>query len=183
MLGNSQFREGPQPPQQAPLLPASPQQGVPTTLSEPPTMQARRSASGSTSADATKEQSATLPTSAGTQAVVETTLPRPAHVLHQWPRELQRAHTTLRCSSFDHELCLHLDKTRVTWLLDSIDNGVSIGYTGSVSPLRSHNLSSAHAHPDMVDAELEKEITAGRIIGPFMELPLHKLRTSGIGVI
>ena len=35
----------------------------------------------------------------------------------------------------------------------------------------------------MVDAELEKEITAGRIVSPFAELPLHKLRTSGVGVV
>ncbi|KAL5515615.1 hypothetical protein EMCRGX_G000806 [Ephydatia muelleri] len=45
----------------------------------------------------------------------------------------------------------------------------------------SHNLSTAHAHPDVVDSELEKEITAGRIIDPFAELPLHKLRISGVG--
>ncbi|KAL5484652.1 hypothetical protein EMCRGX_G021183 [Ephydatia muelleri] len=63
-------------------LPAPPLQGVSTTRSEPPTMQARRSAGFSTSAGATREQSATLPTSAGSQAVVETTLPKPAHVLH-----------------------------------------------------------------------------------------------------
>ena len=74
-------------------------QGVPTTLSEPPTMQARRSAGGSTSADATKEQSATLPTSAGSQAVVETTPPRPAHVLHQWPRELTPLYNAQTCTS------------------------------------------------------------------------------------
>ena len=94
----------------------------------------------------------TLPTSAGSQAVVENTPPKPAHVLHQWPSELQRAHTTLRRSNFEHELRLHPDKAWVTWLLDGIDNGVSIGYTSSVSPFRSRNLSSAHAHPDLVDA-------------------------------
>ena len=164
-------------------LPAPPLQGVSTTQSEPPTMQARRSAGVSTSAGATREQSATLPTSTGSQAVVETTLPKPAHVLHQWPSELQRAHTTLRRSNFEHKLRLHPDKAWVTWLLDGIDNGVSIDYTSSVSPLRSRNLSSAHAHPDVVDAELEKEITAGRIIGPFAEPPLHNLCTSGVGVV
>ncbi|KAL5506130.1 hypothetical protein EMCRGX_G007706 [Ephydatia muelleri] len=135
-----QFRAGPQPHQQAPLLlPASPQQGVPTTQSEPPTTQARRCASSSTLADATKEQSATLSTSAGSQAVVETPPPRPAQVLHQWLPELQRTHTTLQHSNVEHKLRLHPDKAWVTWLLDGIDNGVSIDYTGSVSPLRSHN--------------------------------------------
>eukprot|EP00731_Ephydatia_muelleri_P002671 Em0001g2671a len=50
------------------------------------------------------------PTRAGSQAVVESTLPRPGHVLHQWPRDLhkltplyeQQAHTTLRTASSHH---------------------------------------------------------------------------------
>ncbi|KAL5489349.1 hypothetical protein EMCRGX_G018433 [Ephydatia muelleri] len=50
------------------------------------------------------------PTGAGSQAVVESTLPRPGHVLHQWPRDLheltplyeQQAHTTLRTASSHH---------------------------------------------------------------------------------
>lgn len=114
---------------------------------------------------------------------METIPPRPAHALHQWPRELQRAHTTLRRSNFEHELRSHPDKAWVTWLLDGIDKGVPIGYTGSAVPLKSRNLSSAHAHPEVVDAELAKEIAAGRIIGPFTEPPWRNLRTSGIGVV
>ena len=69
----------------------------------------------------------------------DTPPPRPAHVLHQWLTELQQAHTTLQHSNVEHKLRLHPDKAWVTWLLDGIDNGVSIDYTGSVSPLRSHN--------------------------------------------
>ena len=65
------------------------------TRSEPPTIQARRFASVTTLAGATRGQSAILLTGAGSQAVVESTLPRPGHVLHQWPRDLQRVHTTL----------------------------------------------------------------------------------------
>ncbi|KAL5505939.1 hypothetical protein EMCRGX_G007487 [Ephydatia muelleri] len=50
------------------------------------------------------------PTGAGSQAVVESTLPRLGHVLHQWPSDLheltplydQRAHTTLRTVSSHH---------------------------------------------------------------------------------
>ena len=65
------------------------------TRSEQPTMQARRFASILTLAGATRGQSAILPTGAGSQAVVESTQPRPGHALHQWPRDLQRVHTTL----------------------------------------------------------------------------------------
>ena len=59
------------------------------TWCEPPTMQARRFASILTLAGATRGQSAILPTGAGSQAVVESTPPRPGHALHQWPRNLQ----------------------------------------------------------------------------------------------
>ena len=51
-------------------------------------MQARIFAGVSTLADATRGQSAILPTGAGSQAVVESTPPRPGHALHQWPRDL-----------------------------------------------------------------------------------------------
>ncbi|KAL5515738.1 hypothetical protein EMCRGX_G000945 [Ephydatia muelleri] len=50
------------------------------------------------------------PTGAGSQAVVENTLPRSGHVLHQWPRDLheltplyeQQAHTILQTASSHH---------------------------------------------------------------------------------
>ena len=181
VLGScSQPQAGQQAQQQATLLPAvAPHPKASTIPSEPPTSQARKSAGGTTLASAAREQqTASSPTNAGSQTVVETIPPRPAHALHQWPRELQRAHTTLRRSKFEHELRSHPDKAWVTWLLDGIDNGVSIGYTGPVVPLKSRNLSSAHTHPDVVDAELAREIAAGRIIGPFTEPPWHNLRTS-----
>ena len=52
-----------------------------TVWCEPPTMQARRFASISTLAGATRGQIAILPTGAGSQDVVESTPPRPGHVL------------------------------------------------------------------------------------------------------
>ncbi|KAL5457463.1 hypothetical protein EMCRGX_G034726 [Ephydatia muelleri] len=115
---------GQQAQQQATLLPAvAPHPEASSILSEPPTSQARKSAGGTTLASATREQqTAFSPTNAGSQAVGETIPPRPAHALHQWPRELQRAHTTLRRSNVEHELRSHPDKAWVTWLLDGIDN-------------------------------------------------------------
>eukprot|EP00731_Ephydatia_muelleri_P017502 Em0010g600a len=66
---------------------------------------------------------------AGSLAAVEITLPRPspAPVL-QWLRELQQAHTPLRCSAIERELKGHPDKAWVSWLLNGIDNSVSTGY-------------------------------------------------------
>ena len=67
-------------------------------------------------------------------------------------RELQRAHTPLQRSAFEHELkkhpdkawvswlLQHPDKAWVSWLLNGIDNGVSTGYNGPHFPFTARNL-------------------------------------------
>ncbi len=45
------------------------------------------------------------------------------------------------------------------------------------------NLRSAAAHPEVIEAELEKEIAAGRLLGPFPDRPFPNLRCSGLGVV
>eukprot|EP00731_Ephydatia_muelleri_P028758 Em0020g402a len=45
------------------------------------------------------------------------------------------------------------------------------------------NLASALKHPNIIDAELSKEIAAGRILGPISECPQTNLRTSGLGAV
>ena len=66
--------------------------------------QGRRSAGGSTSASVQRVQNVPSPTSAGSRAVVGITLPRPAPRSLRELSELQRAHTPLRHSAFEHEL-------------------------------------------------------------------------------
>ena len=103
------------------------------------------------------------------------------------PRPLQgpladlRVHTTLRHSEFERELRNHPDKAWVSWLLHSILNGVSIGYKGPHTPYTARNLSSALQHPDVITSELQKEVAAGRVLGPFADRPFPSLRTSGLG--
>ena len=97
--------------------------------------------------------------------------------------ELQRAHTPLRRSQFVSELASHPDKAFVSWLLHSIDNGVSLGYAGPRTSQISPNLSSARVHPVVIDQELAKECAAGRILGPFTTPPFPNLRCSGLGVV
>ena len=75
----------------------------------------------------------------------------------------------------------HPDKAWVSWLLHSILNGVSIGYKGSHTPYTARNLHSALQHPDVISSELQKEVEAGRVLGPFADRPLPNLRTSGLG--
>ena len=57
---------------------------------------------------------------------------------------------------------------------------------GGCCPLSANSASGgAHVckHPDVVDAELAREIAARRIIGSFTEPPWHNMHTSGIGVV
>eukprot|EP00731_Ephydatia_muelleri_P003033 Em0001g3033a len=132
----------------------------------------------------TMARNATSPTGAGSLSAVESTLssPAPAPAL-QGLSKLQRAHTPLRRSAFERELKGHPDKAWVSWLLNGIDNGVSIGYNGPHFPITARNLTSALLHPEIVDAELQKEVELGRILGPFSQRPLEHLRTSGLGAV
>ena len=90
--------------------------------------------------------------------------------------------TPLRHSQFESELRNH-DRGWVSWLLKGITDGVPLGYTGLRQPSRSRNLQSALSHPEVIEAELLKELRAGRIAGPFATTPLANLRCSGIGAI
>ena len=74
------------------------------------------------------------------------------------------------------ELPNHPGKTFVKWLLHSIDNGVSLGYSGPRTSHISPNLSSARLHPMAIEEELMKEIDKGRILSPFKDKPLPNLR-------
>ena len=146
--------------------------------------QEQKSANGSTSQAARWERPVNTHTSAGMPAVAEPTQPSPVHY-GQAPRvsELQRAHTPLRRSAFEHELANHPDKTLVAWLLDAIDNGVSLGYTGPRAPYIARNLTSALHHSAVIDKELAREVEAGRILGPYSDRPLPNLHCSGLGVV
>ena len=101
-------------------------------------------------------RNAPSPTSAGSLAAVEITLPRPspAPVL-QGLRELQQAHTPLRCSAIERELKGHPDKAWVSWLLNGIDNSVSTGYDSPHFSFTACNLTAALQHPEIIDAELQ----------------------------
>ena len=68
-------------------------------------------------------------------------------------------------------------------MLDSIDKGVSLGYSGPRTSQTSPNLSSANLHPAVIDQELAKECAAGRILGPLTISPILNLHCSGLGVI
>ena len=144
---------------------------------------ARRSVAVLTTESAPRELNGTMPTSAGDNVVVGTTPLQPALVPSWHPRELPRAHTPLRSSTFEQELRNHPNKAWISWLLSGIDYVVSTEYNGPRFSHTARNLASALKHPDIIDAELSKELVAGSILGPFSERLLTNLCTSGLGAV
>ena len=158
----------------APAGPAE-QAGQPTLLP------GRRSASGLTLPRAPGTL-APSPTSVGFKAVVRTTrggpVPRPL-----LPLSDNHIRNPLRLSEFEKELQLYPDKAWSSRLLQAIKCGVSLGFIGPHTPHLSRNLASATKHPDVICAELEKEVTSGRVLGPFEHIPMETFRSSGLGAI
>lgn len=108
---------------------------------------------------------------------------QPRDALTSIPLSEHNIKTPLRHSQFESELANHPDKSWVAWLTRSIATGVHVGYQGSRHALIADNLHSSHMHPNIIESELAKEVTAGRMAGPY---PLHSLpdvHCSGIGVV
>ena len=77
----------------------------------------------------------------------------------------------------------HPDKVFVRELIDDLQHGCSIGYTGPQFAKQANNLLSAHQQATVIDAKLQKECEVGRILGPFQSPPLPNFRTSGLGLV
>ena len=91
--------------------------------------------------------------------------------------------TPIRPLILECELANHPDKAFVRQLISDLQHGCCIGYTGPQFSHTSEHLSSAFEAPSVIDANLKKEIAAGRIIGPYDSPPLPFFRCSGLGVI
>ncbi len=68
-------------------------------------------------------------------------------------------------------------------MLDGINNGVRIGYSGSHETLTAPNLRSAFQNSHIIDKELQQELEAGHILGPFIHKPFPNLHCSGLGAV
>ena len=90
----------------------------------------------------------------------------------------------LQLSQFQAELCDYPDRTAAAYVLTSLREGFHIGFETSSVTLRSasSNMLSALVHPSVIDAYLEKEISHGRVVGPFTSPPFHDLHISRFGV-
>jgi len=83
--------------------------------------------------------------------------------------------TPLQPFILEWELSNHPDKAFVRQLIHNLQHGCNIGYLGPQFAHLAKNLASASRQPKVINAALQKECEAGRILGPFQSLPLTKL--------
>ena len=81
------------------------------------------------------------------------------------------------------ELTDHPDRNFVFNLLSTLKEGARIGYSGPRSARISLNLISATQYPDVVSANLQKEVNLGRVAGPYTAPFLANFQCHPVGVI
>ena len=69
------------------------------------------------------------------------------------------------------------------FLIDGFPLGFRIGFVGTSKPLLAPNLRSVEEQPEVLSAKLDKEWSAGRIVGPFSSPPFANFVSSPLGVV
>ena len=87
--------------------------------------------------------------------------------------------------NFNGNFVLILTTTLLILYLVLLHNfyGARIGYLGPQRARVSRNLISASQHPEVVSANLVKEISLGRVAGPFPSYPLPNFQCHPVGVV
>ena len=85
--------------------------------------------------------------------------------------------------TFARYLHHHPNRQYVHTLLTHLTSGFDIGYQGPHRTVRAPNLPSAYEHPDVIDAYIHTECSAGRMAGPFPRPPSLPFHCSGLGTV
>ena len=91
--------------------------------------------------------------------------------------------TPISVDKLARELSQHPNHAFSANLINSFRYGTRVGYTGPEKQRVSRNLISATQHPEVVSMNLKKEISLGRVAGPFPSPPLPQLQCHPLGVI
>ena len=101
------------------------------------------------------------------------------------PQELTVVQTPLVVDAWASALQPHPDRAFARYIVDGLRQGFRVGFHRP-SPLRSatENMGSARLHPEVITDYLRKELTLGRLLGPFPgSLVLPNLHINRFGVI
>ena len=77
----------------------------------------------------------------------------------------------------------HPNQALVHEVLTGFSQGFQLKYKGPRQGRIHRNLSSAFQHPNLLQQHLDKEISAGRMLGPFKGIPLPNLICSPVGMV
>lgn len=91
--------------------------------------------------------------------------------------------TPVNVDSLERVLVDHPDRLFVLRLCNSLRYGADIGYKGPRVPRFSRNLPTALDQPNVVTANLMKEVALGRVAGPFPTPPFPNFQVSPIGLV
>ena len=115
-------------------------------------------------------------------------VPAPATVANDKVRLLARnilppVSTPINVAFLERELSHHPNRDFRNSLINALRFGTHVGYTCPEKNLVSRNLISALQHPEVVSANLTKEISLGRVAGPFPSPPLSHMQCHPLGVV
>ncbi|KAL1936893.1 hypothetical protein VTO73DRAFT_4842 [Trametes versicolor] len=97
--------------------------------------------------------------------------------------ETTRVTTHLQRAAWEYHLRDYPDPAFVETLLRIIDYGADVGFLGDRAVSQgSRNLSSAAEHADVVDTDLQLQLSKRRVHGPFPAPPFPNFRSSPLGV-
>ena len=91
--------------------------------------------------------------------------------------------TPINVNRLEIALADHPNRVFVSNLLQTFRLGANIGFFGRRSPRFSRNLPTALAQPDIVKANLDKEVSLGWVAGPFSTPPFPNFQVSPIGLV
>ena len=91
--------------------------------------------------------------------------------------------TPINVAFLERELSHHLNRDFSNSLMNALLFGTHVGYTGPEKYRVSRNLISAVQHPEVVSSKLTKQISLGRVAGPFPSPLLSHMQCHPLGVI
>ncbi len=91
--------------------------------------------------------------------------------------------TPIDATRLHHYLQAHPNRHLTNYLVDAFRGGFRIGHKGPRIAHHAPNLTSAFVHPEVIDRVLAKEVSLGRIAGPFSSPPFSHLQCSGLGLV
>ena len=91
--------------------------------------------------------------------------------------------TPINIDRLAKEFSNHPNRDFVYNLIQDLHFGTHVGYSGPEKPRISRNLIWGNQHPELVSKYLTKEISLGRVAGPFDHPPLPNLQCHPVGVV